>query len=85
MNKAILVIDMPDRCWDCPVHASYAESSFSSREFWCTVKGEDVNPKTKPDWCPLQPAPEEQLIWYGDDSQDWDKGYNACLHEILGE
>ena len=33
MNKAILVIDMPDRCWDCPVHASYAESSFSSREF----------------------------------------------------
>lgn len=85
MNKAILVIDMPDSCGECPIHASYADSAFSIREYWCAVKGEDVNPKNKPDWCPLQPAPKEQEIWYGDDSQDWDKGYNACLREIVGE
>lgn len=80
MSKAILVFNMPDRCWDCPIHASYAESAFSSREFWCTVKGEDVNPKTKPDWCPLKEAPEE----YKDNWMAWERGYNTCLHEIIG-
>lgn len=85
MDKAILVIDMPDSCIKCPVCASYQASAFSFREYWCSTNGKDVEPYSKPEWCPLMPAPEEQLIWYGDDSQDWDKGYNACLREILGE
>jgi hypothetical protein len=86
MSKAILVVDMPDKCWKCPICASYQASAFSNREYWCTAnENKDVNPDTKPDWCPLQPAPKEQEIWYGDDSSDWDKGYNACLREIVGE
>ena len=82
MNKAILVIDMPDSCGECPIHASYADSAFSIREYWCTVKGEDINPKTKPDWCPLKPAPELQDVWSDDD--DWVMGYNNCVREIIG-
>lgn len=86
MGKAILVIDMPDKCWKCPICASYQVSAFSNREYWCTAnENEDVDPDKKPDWCPLQPAPKEQEVWYGDDSSDWDKGYNACLREIVGE
>jgi hypothetical protein len=85
MDKAILVIDMPDKCWKCPICASYQTSAFSIREYWCATNGKDVEPYSKPDWCPLMPAPKEQEIWYGDDSSDWDKGYNSCLHEIVGD
>ena len=84
MNKAILVIDMPDSCGECPIHASYADSAFSIREYWCAAMGEDVNPKNKPDWCPLKPAPEKQEIWYDDEKSDWERGYNNCVREIVG-
>lgn len=88
MNKAILVIDMPEKCIDCPLCATYAASAWSPREYWCTAydnKDVDHPYDDKPDWCPLKPAPEEQEIWYDDDSNDWDRGYNSCLHEIVGE
>ena len=68
MDKAILVIDMPDCCGECPIHASYADSAFSIREYWCTTIGEDVNPKTKPDWCPLKPLPEKDAL----EDPDWE-------------
>ena len=85
MSKAILVIDMPSRCNECPICASYAESAFSIREYWCTASDNtDVDPYDKPDWCPLKPAPEEQLIWYDDDWSAWERGYNSCLNEVLG-
>lgn len=71
MNKAILVIDMPDSCGECPIHASYADSAFSIREYWCAAKGEDVYPKSKPDWCPLKPVPEKV------DVPDWDDNIKA--------
>jgi hypothetical protein len=84
MNKAILVIDMPDSCIKCPVCASYQASAFSTREVWCATNGKDVEPYSKPDWCPLMPAPEEQMIWYEDGRSDWERGYNNCVYEILG-
>ena len=55
MNKAILVIDMPNSCIECPILASYAESAWYIRQYWCPpMDNIDVNPETKPDWCPLQ-------------------------------
>lgn len=85
MDKAILVIDMPKCCNECPICASYAESAFSIREYWCTVsENTDVDPYDKPKWCPLKPAPEEQLIWFDDEGSDWERGYNNCLREIVG-
>ena len=80
MDKVILVIDMPSKCSECPCFQYGVDN-------YCAVTGE-VNyshDNRKPDDCPLQPAPREQEIWYGDDSSDWDKGYNACLHEIVGD
>ena len=81
MSKAILVIDMPNSCMDCPLCASY-EIVSSVEEYWCDIANKNVNQDGRPDWCPLQEAPEEQLVW-GDDS-DWELGYNSCLREIVG-
>lgn len=86
MDKAILVIYMPDCCGECPIHASYADSAFSIREYWCTTIGEDVNPKIKPDWCPLKPAPEKYESYY---LHEWSAGYkigwNDCVNYVVGD
>ena len=61
MNKAILVIDMPKCCRECPVCASYAESAFSIREYWCTpMDNRDAEPENRPNWCPLKEVPDQQ-------------------------
>ena len=86
MSVAILAIDMPSCCNECSICASYAESAFSPREYWCPASmNMDVDPDSKPKWCPLKPAPEEQLIWYDDEKSDWERGYNKCLKDIIGE
>lgn len=86
MDKAILVIDMPDCCGECPIHASYADNAFSIREYWCTAMGEDVNPKTKPDWCPLKPAPEKDEAYYLHEwSAGYKKGWNDCVNYVVGD
>lgn len=68
MSKSILVMDTPDRCWQCDVCASYQESAFSDRVYWCCAKDKDVDGNTKPDWCPLKPMPEKIDIPAWDDS-----------------
>lgn len=83
MSKAILVIDMPRHCGECPICASYQSCAFSVRECWCATNGKDVEVNSKPDWCPLKPAPKEQLVWF--DDSDYERGYNSCLREIVGE
>ena len=79
MDKAILVIDMPESCIKCPVCASYQASAFSTREVWCATNGKDVEPDSKPDWCPLQPVPDKVEVFM----DNWAEGYNACLEDIL--
>ena len=80
--KAILVIDMPKSCEDCPC-TDYMFCYATQKELeidW------EVN---KPSWCPLKPMPLEQDIYEeGIDEentraiQQWNKGWNACLKEI---
>ena len=85
-NKSILVISTPNNCGECPICASYAESAFSYREYWCPpMDNRDVNPESKPDWCPLRTAPEYAEIWHDDARGDWERGYNNCLREIIGK
>lgn len=87
MNKAVLVIDMPDCCGDCPICASYAESAHSIREYWCVAyENKDVDPNSKPNWCPLKIAPKIQTGYnYIDEEDAWIKGYNNCVREIIGK
>lgn len=78
MSKAVLVIDMPICCNECPICASYAESAFSPREYWCTVSDNtDVDPYDKPKWCPLKEMPlkDERVV----------DVWNSCIDEILNK
>lgn len=81
MSKAILVINMPSSCEECPIKNSVGYGK------WCAglddtyIDGYPI----KPDWCPLKPAPEKAFVWHEDARSDWERGYNTCIDEILGE
>lgn len=78
MNKAILVIDMPDNCYECVM---CRENHYGDDV--CIATYERIFTAEKPDWCPLKPAPEYCVYFGGDD--DYADGYNDCLSEIIGE
>lgn len=88
--KTILVIDMPEDCYECPCYQSMSGDSF------CGVTNEDtmINTDTKPNWCPLKPMPQKMADEDGIISEqkeptecEWDfiSGWNACVDEILRE
>lgn len=84
MNKAILVIDMPDSCHECLLFGSrYTDMCCKA------MNNRSIDypyPKDfRQEWCPLVPCPEEQMVWYEDGRSDWERGYNSCLREITGE
>lgn len=80
MNKAILVIDMPEDCVECNF---CVELSAHDR---CVAVGKSIFTIKKPDWCPLQPLPEKYDMETAI-TRDWDGefeyGYNQCIDEIL--
>lgn len=85
MNKSILVIDTPEKCVYCPICASYAESAFSPREYWCTAsENKDVDPYDKPSWCPLKEAPKKDEVYR---QLEWGAGYkmgwNDCVSYVV--
>lgn len=86
MDKAILVIDMPNCCNECKIRF---DDEYSN---WCPCKNPEENGVwkyvengTKPDWCPLKQLPEHKLIWQYEAADDYERGYNACLDEILDD
>lgn len=70
--KAVLVIEMPNSCNECPLRY------FKQGDYCCVTKAlieDGIN-------CPLKPMPKRRLEWdWGIGAHDW----NACLDEILGE
>ena len=89
MSKAILIINTPNKCNECPICASWQASASSIREYWCPAAGnKDVDPKGKPNWCPLSALPEKQVRDYPEYDKyitGYDDGWDACIDEILGE
>lgn len=93
MNKAILVIDMPERCSDCRFKDSVTNHIDNSIEFTCKAKNEliicDID-KRKDEDCPLKPMPEKKSTdmrlsamneWLEHSERI---GFNNCIDEILG-
>jgi len=84
MSKAILVIDTPECCIDCPCH-------FAEDIVWCGVKDQELETDDietyKPDWCPLKPMIEkkDRNKVVGDYLRGRCDGYNACIDELLSE
>ena len=82
MNKAILIIDMPESCDKCPLLCRHEE------ERCCIPEGRNSF-TTKPSWCPLKPLPEKYEIDRNKCSDrfyqfEFESGYNQCIDEIIG-
>ena len=89
--KAILVMDMPKNCLECPIGKNISiplETCIQCPIGKCVI---DEETEIRPDWCPLKPMPDKKVL-SGDvaDIQKMGKelmdiGYNACINEILGD
>jgi hypothetical protein len=84
--KAILVLEMPSKCIECPccnIGAFYDVCRALNATTPCADNG-------KPDWCPLKTMPqkigtEEALKMPRNGClADVINSYNACIDEILG-
>lgn len=80
--KAILVIDMPERCWDCP----YGHDKWDG-EFKCLLDMKtknNVSSDERSQECPLKPMPKEKNGSPHNPVGNavWESGWNACLKEI---
>lgn len=82
MSKAILVIDMPSSCSECPCcyipRCEVLEKPLKTSEIY----------ECKPDWCPLRELPEKNTKKYSDGykyGKGYQNGYNACIDELKGE
>ena len=85
MAKAVLVMDMPERCDMC-------DFVDGEKTLYCGVSGvgEEVTDyiSCRPDWCPLQKLPdrEEELptekYLFGGLGKAFVSGCNACLDAI---
>lgn len=84
MRKAVLVMDMPRKCSDCQF---YYETYDEDDDY--VSKCEVLNDITidgfidKYSGCPLKPMPEKANHPDLCDGGRYDKGYNACIDELL--
>lgn len=83
MSKAVLVMDMPERCEWCIFHDSEHNCVYCNKG----IPFADV----KPDWCPLRELPERHSGDFGviRNKEEYIKigeniGWNACLNAIMG-
>lgn len=88
MSKGILIVDMPDSCFNCNFHNyhfCYAVQC-SNEDGDCVEKylNDEVPGKTKPDWCPLKELPEYSSKKYLVPKLYAD-GFNECLKAIIGD
>lgn len=94
MSKAILVIEMPKNCLECPLGKNMSiaiETCIQCSLGKCAI---DAETETIPGWCTLKPIPnkkqEKQYCSNGvfgiNTAMEtrFNQGYNACIDEILG-
>ena len=85
--KAILVIDMPKECWDCPMHIEGLDDE-NEEIMVCNAEKIESHYGEKPSWCPLKPMPN-RIDWlengYDGGWVMFSTGWNACINEITGE
>lgn len=83
IRKAVLVMDMPEHCIDCPCHFAGTSTVV------CGVKKEklltDDIETYKPDWCPLRELPNPKEKGKAENILEIfsNAGYNACIVELL--
>lgn len=79
MKKAVIVIDMPNSCRNCPM--------LDGEYGYCQVLNKEIcGIDNRMEDCPLRPLPEkwERKPYNSDSRVDWQNGYNHCLDDIQG-
>lgn len=79
MAKAVLIMDMPERCDMCDLRYTLP---FGNKV--CYIKLEGVTGEKRPDWCPLRELPEKKETNYYMNNKEKGivEGWNACLDAI---
>lgn len=96
MAKAVLVMDMPESCFGCNFLYCNADAGIDSCQAMKVSRIVDSETYEKPDWCPLRELPKKKEEFElrkckGSVEGTWkvplieNKGFNACLDEILKE
>jgi len=78
-KKAILLVNMPDKCKDCEF---YHEFECTGR---CRLNSGFTEKDKKPAWCPLVPLPQKKEL----SLENWDydiraSAWNSCIDTITG-
>ncbi len=89
MSKAVLVMDMPEKCDGCILHSTMIRKQICNAEIKRTE-----NEGEKPDWCPLRELPEKKPIRKDDELSGLSVGlvileaaslgWNDCIDAITG-
>lgn len=79
MAKAVLVMDMSERCDMCDLRYTLP---FGNKVCYIKLKG--VTGEKRPDWCPLRELPEKKETNYYMNNKEKGivEGWNACLDVI---
>lgn len=85
MNKAILIIDMPDSCDSCPLFGNHYS------DLCCkALNNRSIDypyPKDfKQKWCPLNEVPNKKTssqLTQDELEERYEQGYNDCIDDIL--
>ena len=86
MKKAVLLMNVPEKCLDCNLCVLDMDGSIScyynKREI-CSNVGEN---NSRPEWCPLKSLPEEDHEDHYPNELEYGyaDGWNDCLREIMG-
>lgn len=88
MGKAVLLMDVPEKCLDCNLSVLDMDGSLScyynKREI-CSDVGEN---NSRPEWCPLKSLPKRKEITetykWEDRLPSFKCGWNWCLDEVTG-
>ena len=95
MAKAVLVMDMPERCTKCPLALILPQKDGLALCLARQKNGqEEYNPKHekswRPDWCTLRELPEKKETVHPQEcyensycTDEMKAGWNACLDRIL--
>lgn len=85
MDKAVLVMDMPESCLECNLNYMIPNGSRLRCHAFVLGKAIDSNTRKKPDWCPLRELPEYKRTVGTESENDkllMNMGWNACLDAI---
>ena len=83
MAKAILVIDMPSSCKECPFIEFHCDGLYCIPTI---IKKLNRNwNKERQEWCPLREVQKKQEVYTTNQLiKAYVDGYNKCIDEILG-